>query len=348
MTGPTVLSVAYPFAPVGPDPVGGAEQILTRLDRAVVEAGGRSVVMAVEGSQPAGELIPLPRVAGEVDGPARRTVHERLRGLLAKAVAEVRPDIVHLHGIDFDAYLPEAGPPVVATLHLPLDWYAPAALRPARPNTWLVPVSRRQAGDTVGARMLPPIENGVEVDAFTPDRKRGFAFALGRICPEKGFHLALDAAKAAGRPMVLAGEVFPYAAHRAYFEQEIAPRLDRARRWAGPVAGAYKRHLLAAARCLLVPSLCEETSSLVAREALAAGTPVIAFARGALPEVVEHGRTGFLVKDVHDMAQALNRVDDLDPDDCRDAARARFSARAMTDAYLALYRRLAAEAVRAG
>lgn len=349
MTGPTVLSVAYPFAPVGPDPVGGAEQILMRLDRAVVEAGGRSVVIAAEGSRPAGELRALPRPDGEVDEAVRRSTYAAVREMLARAVDEVRPDVVHLHGVDFDAYLPPPGPPAVVSLHLPLDWYAPGALRPVRPNTWLVPVSRRQAGDAaVDARLLAPIENGVEFEAFAPARKRGFALALGRVCPEKGFHLALDAVRAARRTMVLAGQVFPYATHRAYFDQEIAPRLDRARRWAGPVTGEPKRRLLAAARCLLVPSLCEETSSLVAREALAAGTPVIAFARGALVEVVEHGRTGFLVKDVEEMAAALDRIEDLDPDACRRAARERFSARAMTDAYLALYRRLAAEPAGAG
>ena len=94
--------------------------------------------------------------------------------------------------------------------------------------------------------------------------RRGFALTLGRICPEKGQHLALDAAHAAGLPLLLGGAVFPYPAHQAYFTASIAPRLDRLRRWLGPLPFARKRRLLSAARCLLVPSTADETASLVA------------------------------------------------------------------------------------
>jgi glycosyltransferase involved in cell wall biosynthesis len=140
--------------------------------------------------------------------------------------------------------------------------------------------------------------------------------------------------------MWLAGEVFPYAAHRAYFEQEIAPRLDRMRRWAGPVTGEPKRRMLAAARCLLVPSLAPETSSLVAMEALASGTPVIAFPAGALPEIVEHGRTGFLVRSVAEMAAAIHQVSAIPPAACRRAAVRRFSAARMVRQYVWLYEQI--------
>ena len=119
------------------------------------------------------------------------------------------------------------------------------------------------------------------------------------------------------------------------------PRLDRRRRYLGPVGFIRKRRLLAAARCLLVPSLVAETSSLVAMEAAACGTPVIAFRSGALPEVVEDGRTGFLVDDVDGMAEAIRRVDRIDPAACREAARRRFSNRRMAAAYLDRYQMLA-------
>jgi glycosyltransferase involved in cell wall biosynthesis len=166
--------------------------------------------------------------------------------------------------------------------------------------------------------------------------------ALGRICPEKGFHLALDAARRARVPLLLAGSVFPYPEHRRYFEEEIRPRLDGQRRWIGPVAGAAKRRLLAAARCLLAPSLAPETSSLVAREALAAGTPVVALRAGALAETVEPGRTGVLVDHPEGLADAIDEARRLDPEECRGVARARFPVRRMLDQYLDAYRRLAA------
>lgn len=342
----TVLSVAYPFAPVSEDPVGGAEQVLSQLDRALVEAGGRSLVLAQAGSRPRGALIPFAAPEGPLTDAAKAAVLAEVRARLTATLAGERVDVVHLHGIDFAEYLPPPGPPCLVTLHLPLDWHAPAALRPSRPDTWLVPVSASQARSAPAElALLAPIENGVELDAFRErPRRRGFALCLGRVCEEKGFHLALDAVRAANVPLLIAGEVFPYPAHQAYFAREIRPRLDARRRFLGPVVGAAKRRLLAAARCVLIPSLVAETSSLVAREALAAGTPVIAFPSGALPEAIDHGRTGFLVDGVAGMAAAILRSAEIDPEACRAEARARFDVRRTTAAYLDLYARLAATA----
>ncbi len=342
---PTVVSVAYPFARVDADPVGGAEQVLSHLDRGLVSRGWRSVILAQAGSTPAGELVALPRRDGPIDDRARADVRAAVAEALARTIAEVRPDLLHFHGVDFADHLPPEGPPALATLHLPLDWYPPDALAPTRPRTWLLPVSADQASRAPpGARLLAPIENGVELDGYPTDlRPRTFALTLGRVCPEKGLHLALDAAFLAGAPLLAAGEVFPYPDHQRYFAEEVRPRLDARRRWLGPVQGAAKRRLLAAARCVLVPSLAPETSSLVAREALAAGTPVVAFlGAGALGEVIEPGRTGILVSSVAEMAEAIETCGALDREACRAAARARFDARVMIEHYLALYARLIA------
>jgi glycosyltransferase involved in cell wall biosynthesis len=140
--------------------------------------------------------------------------------------------------------------------------------------------------------------------------------------------------------------VFPYAAHQRFFEKEIAPRLDRSRRFIGPVTFDQKKRLLASARCLLAPSLVPETSSLVAMEALACGTPVIAFASGALAQIVEDGRTGFVVRTMEEMAEAIRRVDLIDPEVCRQSAQARFSMSRTVENYFGLYRQLAAEALK--
>jgi glycosyltransferase involved in cell wall biosynthesis len=339
----TVLSVAYPLAPVGRDAVGGAEQILSALDHALVAAGHRSIVVACEGSKVAGTLVPVPSVDGALD--ADRVAAARARHLRAiTSVMAQRPiDLIHMHGVDFHSYLPPPGPPVLATLHLPVSWYPPAALHPSRPDTWLQCVSQAQQETCEDdASLLPPIENGVDVAAYaTRHARRQFALMLSRICPEKGIHIAIDAAKRAGLPLIVAGAVFPYDEHRRYFMEAVLPRLDAERRFIGPVGLARKRRLLAAARCLLVPSLAPETSSLVAREALAAGTPVIAFAQGALRATVDDGQTGFLVQNETEMALAMHRVAPISPELCRDVARRRFSLDRMVAQYFAVYRKLA-------
>lgn len=340
----TILNVAYPFGPVGPDAVGGSEQIVHLLDHALVAAGHRSLVLACAGSQVAGELIAGLPVPALIDDAAHEAAWACWRVRIAERLAGGGVDLVHLHGVDCHGYLPPPGCPALITLHLPPGWYAPELLRPSRPDTWLQCVSADQARRCPpGTPLVRTIENGIVLDpAPARHARRGFALMLGRICPEKGFHHGLDAARAAGLPVLLGGQVHNYPWHRQYFADEIAPRLDRSRRFLGPLGLARKRRLLAAAQCLLVPSLAPETSSLVAMEALACGTPVIAFPAGALPEIVEEGVTGFIVPDAAAMAAAIPRARGLSAEACRDAARRRFGSERMTAAYLALYRRLAA------
>jgi glycosyltransferase involved in cell wall biosynthesis len=341
----TILSVAYPLARVGPDSVGGAEQVLSAIDRLLHAQGHLSIVVAKQGSAVAGTLHEIPHATGTLTDPVREAAQAATGSAVVAAMRTNDIDLIHLHGVDFAKYLPPPGPPVLATLHLPPSWYPAAALRPSRPDTWLHGVSSSQASTMQGmARpMLQPIPNGVDVEALAAGRhaRRRFALMLGRICPEKGQHLALDAAHAAGIALLLGGEVFPYTDHQHYYDRAVAPRLDRSRRFLGPVGFARKRRLLAAASCVLIPSLAPETSSLVAMEAAACGTPVIAFPSGALPEVVEHGRTGFLVQDTAAMAVAIGRASELNPEFIRGVARERFSQTRMVASYIGLYRRLA-------
>jgi glycosyltransferase involved in cell wall biosynthesis len=341
----TVLQVAFPFAPVSRDSVGGAEQILAACDEAVVRAGYRSIVVACEGSRVAGELITVPRTQRADDPAARTAAHANHRKAIAAAISTSGIDVVHCHGIDFNAYPPPEGVPLLVTLHLAPSSYEPAALTPKRAGTYFNCVSQAQQRSCAEVRnLLAPIINGVDVERLRPDpqARRTHALVLARICPEKGIHLGIDAAKKADADLVIAGEIFPYADHERYFAEEIRPRLDTRRVFIGPIGCARKRELLQSARCLLVPSLIEETSSLVAMEAMACGTPVIAFRRGALPETIDDSVTGILVDNVDELAPAIARADGFAASACAETARRRFSAARMGRDYLGLYRRLGA------
>jgi glycosyltransferase involved in cell wall biosynthesis len=335
-----ILSVAYPFAPVAPWTAGGAEQVLLGLDGALTRRGHESVVIAAAGSRVTGKLVELPPIPpGAITDDTRAVVWQQTRDAVTATLRAARFDAVHYHGIDFHEYLPETPTPSLVTLHLPISWYPPQTLAP-RPNVWLHCVSHaQQAGAPAHGQLLPPIPNGVQLRAFWPrERKRAYLLVAGRICPEKAPHLALDAARMAGRTVLLAGQVYPYETHVRYFEQEVKPRLGR---FLGPVGGARKRRLFAGASALLVPSQAPETSSLVAMEAMASATPVIAFASGALASLICHGHNGFLVHSTEEMAESIRQLHWIRPSACRAFAESRFDFRRTAAAYLDRYRDIA-------
>jgi glycosyltransferase involved in cell wall biosynthesis len=344
----TIVSIAYPLVPIGAETVGGTEQVLALLDEAIVRHGHRSIVIGAEGSKVAGTLAATPALKGSktADQATWDWAYDIHRRTLKRLLETVDVDVVHMHGVDFQTYLPDDGTPVLATLHLPPFNYPEDICRSTRPLTMLNCVStfsRRQYPKHARMTVVP---NGIPLDRFRPvarSQKEDFVLALGRIVPEKGFHLAIDAAKSARLPLLIGGLVPPFPEHELYFEQEIRPRLDSLRRFVGPLTLAQRIDLLARARCVVVPSLVEETCSLAAIEALASGTPVVAHPIGALPENVTHRRTGFLVEDVHSMAQAMHEVTrTIDPDECRRVACQRFSAERMGRSYVEIYEMLSA------
>ena len=336
----TVLSVAYPLMTVGKGQAGGAEEILRLIDAHLTGSGNRSIVIAGAGSQVEGELVSTPAMRAELADDER--VHARQEQLrtIESVLATRHVDLLQFNGLDFLDYRPRHSPvPELATLHLPISWYPPDLFE--QENVTFNFVSESQARSAPVRCEVPVIANGVDLEQlFVSPEKGNYLLWLGRICPEKGPHIALRVAHQLKRPLVLAGPLHSFAAHRDFYTEEVAPHLDSARTYIGPVSGARKSRLLSEAACLLVPSLAEETSSLVAMEAIASGTPVVAFGSGALPEVVDQEVTGYIVHSEEEMSSAINFAERLSPAECRAVAEKRFSGEKMSQQYLELYRTL--------
>ncbi len=163
---------------------------------------------------------------------------------------------------------------------------------------------------------------------------------IGQIASAKGTHLAVEAARRLGMGLIIAGKIDPH--NTRYFAETIEPYIDQKHiRFVGEV-GYEKRELYAHARCLLMPICWEEPFGLVSIEAMACGTPVVAFARGAIPELVIDGETGYVVSDVDQMVDAVRRIDDIQPRRCRQHVEENFDAPLLATRYLELYRRIIA------
>ncbi len=336
----TVLSVGYPLFPVSSASGGGAEQILQLLDSALVNAGHRSIVIAAKGSNVLGELVATLCSAGEITEEVRRYAQACHQERIQEVLEREEIDLIHFHGLDFLSYRPlNKLTPQLATLHLPLDWY-PADLFHQQ-GLAMNCVSSSQALSHAEALRLPVVPNGIDLNRFQFSAvKKKYLLWLGRVCPEKGADIALRVAHSLDLPLIVAGPVHPFGDHRAYFDRHIVPQLDQDRRYIGAVDIVQRAELLSNARCVLLPALAAETSSLVAMEAAASGTPVVAFSAGALPEIVEHGTTGWIVHSEEEMWDGVRRSAEIRPEPCRRAAERRFDATEMAAKYFALYQSL--------
>lgn len=340
----TILTVAFPFARLGPSAAGGAEQVAGALDAALAARGWQSIVVAHSGSQVAGRLAAVPTPKGPISDPVRNEVQRQVQAAISRVLANCSVDLIHLHGFDFHRYDLPRNLPILATLHLPASWY-PDFIWNMPENYTFQCVSRTQleACPRHIKHRLVLIENGVNIPNSYSGHKGKFALMRSRICPEKNLHVGLQAAQLANTPVLLAGDIFPYAEHLHYFETMIRPLLGRGRaRWLRAVGGEQKNTLLSRAKCLLLPTLAPETSSLVAMEAAAAGTPVCAFPSGEIANIVEEGRTGFLVHSAEEMARAISKVREINSEQCRAVAASRFPLSRMNEKYLCLYRSMIA------
>jgi glycosyltransferase involved in cell wall biosynthesis len=230
--------------------------------------------------------------------------------------------------------------PLVHTVHGPFDSdTSPYYARHGRKGH-VVCISKAQAAMAPAqAGVDSVVYNPIDVDSWPVGlRKEDYLLFVARMVEEKGPHRAIRVAKETGRPLVLAGPVQP--GQERFFANEVQPHIDGKQiRYVGEVGGARKQKLFADAFAFLLPIRWPEPFGLVMVEALAAGTPVLAFAHGAAPEIVEHGVNGFLVHDEHEMAAMVEKAAEIDPLRCRQTAAERFAPDQVALGYEAAYRR---------
>jgi glycosyltransferase involved in cell wall biosynthesis len=342
-----VLYIAYPLLPVSEHSAGGAEQVLWTLEREINARGYQTTVAACAGSQVAGKLFATGDAAEVVDQfEARSSQQTQLLLDWLQSGAAWQFDLIHDMSGGFWPHAQNLPLPLLATLHLPRSLYQQVNFSSIPVNVSFNCVSKSQTTEFHDLlRVLGVASNGIALDRFpappAPREEREYLLWLGRICEEKGTHTALDVAYAAGKKLIVAGSVYPLLYHQKYFAREIIPRLKRAGnqvKYVERPSFAEKVDLIRNAQALLITTEIDETSSIVAMEAAACGTPVVAFRRGALPEVVAEGVTGFLVQDVAEMVSAIPRTREIDSEQSRRHAQQHYSAARMAEAYAELYR----------
>ena len=208
------------------------------------------------------------------------------------------------------------------------------------PRLALVSVSLNQRKPLPGLPWVANCPNALDLDAYPAHPQRGeYLLFLGRMSPEKGCHRAIEVAKEAGLPLKIAGKK-RMRLEQEYFDSAVRPRLGDGIEYLGETSHLTKVALLQNARATLFPIEWEEPFGLVMIESMACATPVIATRRGAVPEVIEHGRSGIVVDDYREMPAAIEEADKLDPRECRRYVEEHFSAERMVRDYEAVYERV--------
>jgi glycosyltransferase involved in cell wall biosynthesis len=346
-----IAQIAPLWEAVPPVGYGGTERVVSYLTEELVRRGHDVTLFASGDSRTTAKLVPVVpeglRLSG-VTADAATAEHMRLLGRAFASAASF--DVIHCH-VDYLAFpfshLVRTA--TVHTIHGRLDL-------PHLQNTYrdlgrvpLVSISHAQRAPLAPFRptWVATIHHGIPLRDWTHSTTHGRYLAfLGRISPEKGPDVAIDVALRTGLPLAIAAKVD--AADREYFETVIEPRLgDPLITFVGEVNGAEKLDFLRNARALLFPIDWPEPFGLVMLEAMACGTPVIARPLGSAPEVIEHGRTGFLGGTTAELVDAVRRIEELDRAECRRHVEHRFSVGRMVDDYETVYRRLLTRAAAA-
>ncbi|WP_264597275.1 glycosyltransferase family 4 protein [Rhodoblastus acidophilus] len=332
----SIALTADPELPVPPKLYGGIERIVDMLARGLEARGHQVTLFAHEESVSAGRLVPWP---GRSSGSRLDTL--RNASILAAHVARERFDVVHSFSrLAYLAPILPARTPKIMSYQREISPRTTRLAHAASRGTlqfsaisrWMIePVKH------IGSWSIVP--NGVDLATYTfqPQAATDAPLVfLGRIEEIKGPHLAIEIARRTGRRLVIAGNI--PAEKKAWVEAHVLPHVDGdAIRYIGPVDDAQKNALLGRAAAFLMPILWEEPFGIVMAEALACGTPVVGLRRGAVPEVVVDGVTGFVRDDVEGLVAALGHVESLSRAACRADTEARFSAEPIVAAYEAMY-----------
>ncbi len=338
-----IAQVTPLYEAVPPRLYGGKERVVAHLTDALVELGHEVTLFASAEAETKAELVPVRDQAIRLDpAPLKSDLAAHLSML-----AEVRRradqfDVIHFHTdmIHFPFFDREANK-TVTTLHGRLDLKDLAAVYERWPQFPLVSISDDQRRPLPFANWAATVQHGVAeaLYQFAP-QSQGYLAFLGRISPEKRPDRAIAIAKATGRRLKIAAKVDP--ADRAYFEEQIEPLLDHPLiEFIGEIGGDRKSEFLGGADALLFPIDWPEPFGLVMIEAMACGTPVIAYDCGSVPEVVEDGLTGFIVRSDAEAVAAVGRLPGLNRARVRRRFEERFSATAMASRYIDLYGSLA-------
>jgi glycosyltransferase involved in cell wall biosynthesis len=336
-----IAEVAPPWIRVPPIGYGGAEWVVHQLCDGLTALGHEVVLYASGDSDTRAVLrsiIPeqVPQVMGQTCYDARH---------VSFALADIdrdRFDLIHDHsGFLAVAFSRSLRTPMVHTVHGAFTEHTYPFYKQFGHAAAYVAISRyQQSMGPPGMNWAGLAYNAVAVDTW-PYRaeKDDYLLFFGRVCEAKGTHLAIEAAKRSGHRLIIAGALQePY---RGYFEEHVAPHIDGHQIvFEAEVDETRKRELFAGAAAYLFPITWPEPFGLVMIESLATGTPVIALRNGSVPEIVEHGRTGFVCDTPAELVAAIARVDEIDPADCRRAVEDRFTVDRMLADYEAIFARV--------
>jgi glycosyltransferase involved in cell wall biosynthesis len=330
--------VAPPWFPIPPNGYGGIEAMVHWLVEGLVARGHQVVLIGAGVPATSAHYLqtyedpPLDRMGT----PFPEVVHALMAD---EHLDELQVDVVHDHSLGGPLTARGRRAPTVLTAHGPVTGELGEYYRLLSRHHPLVAISESQRAMGPHLPWAATVYNAIPVDDYPFEtEKDDYVLFLGRMSPEKAPDLAIRAARAAGRPIVLAAKCNEPAEHQ-YFDAHVRPLLGPDADWFGHADTDQKKKLLARASCLVFPIQWPEPFGIVLVEAMACGTPVVAMRQGSVPEVVVDGLTGYVCDQLAEMPAAIERVGALDPKACRQHVFDCFDVTDMVDGYEGVYRR---------